>query len=554
MTRTYVWGDEKPTDSINILMRRQYASMMYITPNLCEALRQLRDRRSVRYLWIDAICVDQANEEEKNHQVPLMADIYRRAKHVCVWLGKSSDDSDKAVQFIEFTAGTEYLNATSADYDWQPFYSFITRPWFRHRWSIQAIAVARRATIVCGFHTVDWNELADALSSTLCYDHVKWGHISLQPAFRLAEIRKNVRWVSGDEVDTGSLWSLETMMWKFHDFEISDPRDAIYALLALAKDRRLISHSFHPLTHGPMDNYLDVYKNYFLYTTKESGSLDVLCRPWKPLDEGIEWDTVATPLWVPQNSAISVGHNMYGKYGRMNPDVLVGPPEPGKRYYNASASVPITNACRFGTGTRYDSLFVEGLVVDAIAEKQPYAVCGGELGGLADGGPDRWRAAGGWTNSAEKPPDAYWRTLVADRGPDGSDTPDFYPIACQEQAEDRYYYVGKNFKLGHPTPNDENVVKFVQRVQEVVRNRRLIHTKYGRLGLAPHLAKKRDLVCILFGCSVPIVLRRQQDADTGKPYSQFIGECYIHGILDGQALELARLENDSISKEEFEIR
>ena len=70
------------------------------------------------------------------------------------------------------------------------------------------------------------------------------------------------------------------------------------------------------------------------------------------------------------------------------------------------------------------------------------------------------------------------------------------------------------------------------------------------------MAKKRDLICILFGCSVPIVLRQQKDAGTGEEYFQLIGECYIHGIMEGEALELARRRSgdDTIPKREFELR
>ena len=76
----------------------------------------------------------------------------------------------------------------------------------------------------------------------------------------------------------------------------------------------------------------------------------------------------------------------------------------------------------------------------------------------------------------------------------------------------------------------------------------------GGLGLAPHLAKKRDLVCILFGCSVPILLRPLQEPETHERYFAIVGECYIHGIMEGEAVELAKSGDDSISEEEFEIR
>ena len=594
---SYAWDQEQPTDNIKIYMDGQYQGMMYITPNLSAALRQLRGNRSVRFLWIDDICIDHANTQEKNRQVALMTNIYRRAEHVCIWLGQSNDDSDKALQFI---GDAGHLIATSAwkqdEPDWRALYYFISRPWFRQRWTIQAIALARRATLFCDDRTIGWHELANALSivqeimtefrnDKANHKYYSWfGPMSLQPAFRLAEMRNDVRGVSRDDDDIGRPWSLETLMWKFHDFETSDPRDAIYALLALAKDRTLIRPSFHSLTYLPIDYYrlyLEVYKNYIRSTVEVSGSLDVLCRPGKPFDEKIGWDSLATPSWLPQNSSITIAHRPDGDYVPLNADVLVGPPGPGKKYYNASgsiaitnpsssvaitnpsSSVAVTNAFRFGTGMKNSSLFVEGLVVDAIAEKQPAAMRGNERIYLDDGVPDQWRAAGGWKDSAKEPPDAYWRTLVANRGPNGSGTPDFYPIACRDQAKDRYYRVAKNYKWDREldaTPmsraTDALVVKFVLRVQEVVLNRRLINTVSGRLGLAPEMAKKRDLVCILFGCSVPIVLRQQKDAGTGEEYFQLIGECYIHGIMEGEALELARRRSgdDKIPKREFELR
>ena len=87
-------------------------------------------------------------------------------------------------------------------------------------------------------------------------------------------------------------------------------------------------------------------------------------------------------------------------------------------------------------------------------------------------------------------------------------------------------------------------------------NRRLVNTQLGRLGLAPSPVRKSDLVCILFRCSVPILLRWQQDAVTDEEYFQIIGECYIHGIMEGEALELARSKsgNNTFPKQVFEVR
>jgi hypothetical protein len=58
-------------------------------------------------------------------------------------------------------------------------------------------------------------------------------------------------------------------------------------------------------------------------------------------------------------------------------------------------------------------------------------------------------------------------------------------------------------------------------------------TKRGYIGAAPQESQSGDLVCVLFGCSVPVVLRKR----IGGEY-QFVGECYMHGFMDGEALEM----------------
>ena len=65
----------------------------------------------------------------------------------------------------------------------------------------------------------------------------------------------------------------------------------------------------------------------------------------------------------------------------------------------------------------------------------------------------------------------------------------------------------------------------------------MITTEYRYLGLAPRDAQEDDMVCILFGCSVPVILRENEDETL-----RFIGECYIdgtEGVMDGQATEQA---------------
>lgn len=56
----------------------------YVRPNLEAALKHLRYRDKERHLWIDAICIDQTDDQEKSSQIPRMADIFYNATSVCV--------------------------------------------------------------------------------------------------------------------------------------------------------------------------------------------------------------------------------------------------------------------------------------------------------------------------------------------------------------------------------------------------------------------------------------------------------------------------------------
>jgi hypothetical protein len=66
----------------------------------------------------------------------------------------------------------------------------------------------------------------------------------------------------------------------------------------------------------------------------------------------------------------------------------------------------------------------------------------------------------------------------------------------------------------------------------VTRRRRLFRTARGYVGLSAGSVKAGDEVCVLFGSLVPIVLRRE-----GRPW-RVVGEGYVHGIMDGEALKL----------------
>ncbi|KAF6810894.1 het domain protein, partial [Colletotrichum plurivorum] len=82
---SYMWGPELPTETVRVNGRQ-----FEVRKNLAGALRCLRRQMagmSVGLFWIDSLCINQADVEERSRQVRMMGQIYLRAQEVVVWLG-----------------------------------------------------------------------------------------------------------------------------------------------------------------------------------------------------------------------------------------------------------------------------------------------------------------------------------------------------------------------------------------------------------------------------------------------------------------------------------
>lgn len=82
---SYVWGS--PTRDRPLLCDD---GTVYITSNCEAALRRLRRKTRRRVLWVDSVCINQSDDNEKSHQVRLMSQIYSKAATVLVWLENNS--------------------------------------------------------------------------------------------------------------------------------------------------------------------------------------------------------------------------------------------------------------------------------------------------------------------------------------------------------------------------------------------------------------------------------------------------------------------------------
>jgi len=82
--------------------KEPFVYLRSLPPSGSTATRDVAKGRKV-YLWVDAVCINQSDLEERSHQVALMAEIYTRAQSVLVWLGAENPSADIKWTLEEFT-------------------------------------------------------------------------------------------------------------------------------------------------------------------------------------------------------------------------------------------------------------------------------------------------------------------------------------------------------------------------------------------------------------------------------------------------------------------
>jgi hypothetical protein len=254
------------------------------------------------------------------------------------------------------------------------------------------------------------------------------------------------------------LLSLEYLVSSLSVLEATNPRDTIFALLAISKDTspkaaddvqsvspaspaiqhqlRLWGKSKTAIQTYPVDYnrpIIEVYKDFVVFSIRKSDqvtALDILCRPWAPqIEQANDEPLQELPSWIPnlEDAAFAMHeHSTAGqRMHRKNADPLVGMPSTGQRNYRAAGSRAVSAlALRFKKREKFYSMYAEGFILDKVGKVEEASRAGYV--------PSQWLAPGGWDDTNLPPPEEFWRTLVADRGPNGRNAPSFYTRACGE--------------------------------------------------------------------------------------------------------------------------
>ncbi|RDW59191.1 hypothetical protein BP5796_12115 [Coleophoma crateriformis] len=225
---SYTWGLPPSTEIILV-----NDNPFRIRRNLFDALLHLRQPASKTVLWVDAICINQADTAERNQQVQRMADIFSGARRVLVWLGLETVNIRLAFSFL----ARAYLGSPSNrkelmnDPGWDAVKELCENDYWKRVWIVQEICLAPRVAILCGRQQIPWkyiSELRNARKHIWPQYHSPGERCFLRSLPARIDQQKDARLKAGCV-----LW---TLLENFKDSLCQEIHDKIYGFLGLSTD------------------------------------------------------------------------------------------------------------------------------------------------------------------------------------------------------------------------------------------------------------------------------------------------------------------------------
>lgn len=571
---SYTWGDPNKTTSLSI---GKYT--LKIRSNLDIALRHLRKpnhptskatESDFRRLWIDALCINQDEIQERNQQVLLMYKIYQKAEQVPIWLGEESDDSNLAMDLIagmqedpsvnpdpfesllklHGSGDGEHLNPQDPQ-EWKAFQKLMGRPWWRRIWVVQELMAAQGKAIVgCGSKWMHWSSFE--VAAVVIAKQID--HPFLEPLRRLGSGIDHILNLASVRVRMdGRLDSFSGMMFLLYmaqNREATEDVDQIYALLGLTP-----SVSLKPDYSTPAEQCYKSFAKLFIANVGNLGVLYLNRRP-KRLD---------LPSWVPDfsvkvpddafNNTVPLGFFSADGNTLMNaqvpspfcgiPEIITSDGENELTLYGFQYDSPLViDDVWEGAVDERDTLMFEILKKYENTMRETDAAHFPQWN--REHGMERFWPMLIYHNPSKTPYEmfprfeAFFRTLIWNASPESR-----YP--APEIFGRHYVEITRgNQRLGNWTDQTPKRIipygqarRYYGSLVKHALNRRFFITKRGHLGSGPKELRLDDLICVVFGSKVPVILRKRVDKDDsgGEPGFEFIGGAYVHGIMEGEALE-----------------
>jgi hypothetical protein len=546
---SYCWGETRHGKTIEVS-----GKPITVTTNLYAALRRLRYATTKRTLWVDQLCINQWDIEEKATQVAMMRDIYRKCRHCILWLGEihyedcvfDEEHTEAVFDFIRLLGALPEPNLAAL---WRPemhrsccaigtptlfcdgYNGYMVRqafaafamygnPWWERIWTLQESALPKSADYVWGSHSVAREDVI-RLVQRLRGD----GLASFPPEFqRLREyyrpllrslfypVHGIIHFRKGDD---GAM----NLCMRWRHRQATDPRDKVYALLGL-----LPAHS---LPSAQPCSYTIPVPTLFSNVTLDLLESERSLLPLVASSE-LEHRTPELPSWAIDFACSNrIGFRQLKWWNHSH------------RYRQFKACGD--HALQLKVAADNGLISLTGVFIDEVREVNGvYSVLEDEslehrrvLKAIVSSRKlvERHRqtatmtyiGGGLWSS-------AWWRTMIGDL------VMDEFPVERAKTAHEVDFA-----KLWQELGDGETDVAsnvLYESLCGMIPNHAFFITKTGYIGIGPPNTQSGDQVWVLYGGQVPFILRRSNlcSIKTESRGMQLIGDAYVHGIMDGEAV------------------
>ncbi|KAI0411610.1 HET-domain-containing protein [Xylaria grammica] len=250
---SYRWGSSELTEEILVDGCRFSVTKA--------AFGLLLARRSVwreRVLWIDALCINQDDSQEKSEQVQLMRDIYHRASRVIAypagdWRFRLAGSLIYQLWSLAYQYDTDKMDWSATPNEanqprWRALADLFSNEYFNRAWVIQEIAVGRQTELYVGGTYIPWMVFAEVMN--WCFQpkrkHLLIGSDNVGSIWRTGESFENVAVMTtlrpeaeswtGAIGEFGHMSDLENLLYITFKFRAADPRDKVFGLVGIARN------------------------------------------------------------------------------------------------------------------------------------------------------------------------------------------------------------------------------------------------------------------------------------------------------------------------------
>jgi Heterokaryon incompatibility protein (HET) len=604
---SYTWGmpyyglppEWDDTDATRLIYVNNHE--FHVRLNLEAAVRHLCEQCDAPSLiWIDQICINQLDLEERENQIKLMKHIYQCSCATMVWLGPSSEDSDLASQAITDWADawcqrdktlTKYqikrkyrekykrlvedeIGAQDSDARLKAVANILLRNWWKRAWVVQEVALATKILLICGSSPMAFTlqTLGSAVhllaqhysvlsSPDTCYSISQARFLLLKAtfgaSFRVSQIQNIIKFRHGTDHWPWGRYKLDFFLPRIDDPEnyaqrkhatekrsldlpdalhslattlAENPRDKVYAALGMSKDADLV----------PVDYEMNASELFTVTSRKwieEKGDLYFLnyctLSPWAGVPSwAVDWGTPTYRIPFSRDNGCVRKEKIYCAGGDDAPVCF--------RFEGGSILIL--------TGFSWDTVTFVGVHE---SDDRSYIMEMLKAHTLEELVTLQQRSS--LKARDEQNLLVHWLQGWIDHQREANEYPGISRVKVGNDHEDHAFYKYTTEDVGDALrrviiadalmSNDGTFVGRAGRrrrfkilswmrntVPSTLPGRTFIASRQGFMGLAPIESRVGDVICIIVGNETPLILRPK-----GEDKWTLVGECYIHGIMDGEA-------------------